>query len=713
MCAKLSGVSLRLLAGAVALAAANGAASQEDERQILQTICADCHPAIQEFRAEALRHGDSLTCRTCHHVGFSNDPREVRLLRVEQCQRCHQEVQELHTGVGDRAPECTECHSIHGTPGTSPSQVASARCGVCHSEDHPAHAPLAEDAPLCADCHAVHGSPEPQEGAAPTEGCTDCHDAVHPGHDGGEGWFGSVPGAGKGPEETWACTACHAMESGFGFAAAEDPAQSCTECHAGTGADHAGHTTDQASCTECHDIGTSLIGRRGQAAMDARCADCHEEENRDYASGAHASGGAEVATPGCVTCHAFQNGGAGGAEQWRIRATVQCVECHETQATLLPEGGRSRPGDTYRDDFHGATVLFLAQEGESRLTGDDVLLCSDCHGAHGVELMGRAEVAPVCERCHGEAGIELAGAWLGHEPPGPRHATVVWLVQLFYTFLIPFMLIGLFLVITFHLVDQWRKGARMAQSPGLDRIRAWFRGEKRPKPASVTRFSRLERLEHLGSMVTFILLVVTGLPQTRPNLSLAQGIIDVFGGIWATRIVHRVAGVAFVILMVTHVVRAVVGALRRRRLPVMMPVRKDFEDIVQTFRHYREGTPEPKVGKFDFSEKFEYWGLFLGGIVMTASGLVLMFPELVTVLLPGILVAALRTMHGLEATFAVLVVVLWHSYGVIFRPEVFPLDTTIFTGRMSVDRLKHEHPLEYERIFSGGDADTSPEGAGN
>jgi len=60
-------------------------------------------------------------------------------------------------------------------------------------------------------------------------------------------------------------------------------------------------------------------------------------------------------------------------------------------------------------------------------------------------------------------------------------------------------------------------------------------------------------------------------------------------------------------------------------------------------------------------------------------------------------------MHGLEATFAVLVVVLWHSYGVILRPEVFPLDKSIFTGKISLERLREEHALEYERIFGTGE----------
>jgi hypothetical protein len=62
----------------------------------------------------------------------------------------------------------------------------------------------------------------------------------------------------------------------------------------------------------------------------------------------------------------------------------------------------------------------------------------------------------------------------------------------------------------------------------------------------------------------------------------------------------------------------------------------------------------------------------------------------------------------------VLVVLLWHSYGVILRPEVFPLDTSIFTGKISLERLREEHALEYERIFgaaeTGVEMNPPPEG---
>ena len=215
----------------------------------------------------------------------------------------------------------------------------------------------------------------------------------------------------------------------------------------------------------------------------------------------------------------------------------------------------------------------------------------------------------------------------------------------------------------------------------------------------VTRFTVRERIEHFATSSSFIILVVTGLPQIYATSGIGLAIIRFFGGIQMTRYIHRALGVIFVILMVTHLTRGVIAALKGRRMPIMVPTIKDFRDTAQTVKHFLVGTPKPKVGKFDFASKYEYWGLLLGGTLMATTGFMLLFPVLFTQFLPGVFIAVAKVVHGLEGTFAVMVVVLWHSWGVILRPEVFPLDTTIFTGKMSVARLRAEHPLEYERIF--------------
>jgi hypothetical protein len=66
--------------------------------------------------------------------------------------------------------------------------------------------------------------------------------------------------------------------------------------------------------------------------------------------------------------------------------------------------------------------------------------------------------------------------------------------------------------------------------------------------------------------------------------------------------------------------------------------------------------------------------------------------------LPGEFVPAAQLAHSNEGLMALLVVVVWHIYNAHFNPDVFPFDTSIFTGKISLERVRHEHPLEYERV---------------
>ncbi len=669
---------------------ATGGLAQQLDR--VPSMCADCHGLVVADKMEAITHADSISCLTCHHIGFTNDPTAAADRRLDACSDCHQELASSHTEAPESdGPGCTECHSIHGDPSLEAATASlSARCVQCHAPSHRLHEEVGADAPDCVQCHEAHtGRAFHAQDPATIERCASCHEEVHSSH--------------ADVEDGLTCTKCHSVEQQP--AADRESAgreESCVACHLDTHPSHRTVEADAPTCVACHSFASDPPMSGAQHAVSERCGSCHEEEVQAHATGGHAAGlGADPNPdlPTCLSCHRSHVDPGEERAYVRLAATVRCLECHADQ-TLVDEYGLPRNvSASYQEDFHGATARFLWNHPGSEVGQPAVMVCSDCHGAHDVGWDESAVVAEVCRSCHEEGDDRLAGAWLGHDPVGPSNQWPVWLVRVFYYFLIPFMLIGLFLNIIYHLVDQRRKGARVATSQGILKIKAWLRRQRKPEQETVVRFTVTERLEHLGSMVTFILLVVTGLPQTRPDLSVANSIIGFFGGIAGTRLVHRVVGFAFVALLLTHVARAVTRAVRARRLPVMVPTRKDFEDVIQAFRHFLLREPAPKAGKFDASEKFEYWGLFAGGLVMSATGVILVFPELISQILPGIVVAAGRVMHGLEATFAVLVVTLWHAYGVIFRPEVFPLDTTIFTGKMTVERLRHEHPLEYERLF--------------
>jgi formate dehydrogenase gamma subunit len=218
--------------------------------------------------------------------------------------------------------------------------------------------------------------------------------------------------------------------------------------------------------------------------------------------------------------------------------------------------------------------------------------------------------------------------------------------------------------------------------------------------ASVLRFSVRRRLEHLAVMILFVALALSGFPQKFPDTGWARWLVDAMGGLGVARWVHRAAGLAFGALAALHLGSAVLALLRRRQALTLVPSRQDFRDVVQNLRYYL-GLTEQKArfDHFDYREKFEYWGMVMGAVVMTLTGLMLYFPLLVTRYLPGELIPVAKVMHSNEGLLAFLVVITWHIYNAHLAPEVFPFNTTIFTGRISVERLKHEHALEYERLF--------------
>jgi formate dehydrogenase subunit gamma len=216
----------------------------------------------------------------------------------------------------------------------------------------------------------------------------------------------------------------------------------------------------------------------------------------------------------------------------------------------------------------------------------------------------------------------------------------------------------------------------------------------------IVRFGLRDRIEHLAVMVLFFLLAATGLPQKFHEAAFAKAIVDALGGIAQVRYLHRLAGVLFAVLTVVHLAPILVGVLRGRSSLAMVPGAKDFRDVVTTLRYYlRLSDVRAQFDRFDYKEKFEYWGIIFGGLIMITTGFALLFPIAATRLLPGQIIPAAKVAHGNEGLLAFLVVILWHIYNVVFAPEIFPGSKTIFTGKISRERMRHEHPLEYARRF--------------
>jgi len=216
---------------------------------------------------------------------------------------------------------------------------------------------------------------------------------------------------------------------------------------------------------------------------------------------------------------------------------------------------------------------------------------------------------------------------------------------------------------------------------------------------SIKRFGIGRILEHQANALVFALLVITGLSQRFHEYQVSQWIIHSLGGVDFTRIVHRLAGFLFAVLIVVHVAAGVYGVVRKRWPASMMVNLSDFRDAMQNMRYYFGITNHPALcDRYDYKQKFEYWGVIAGGFLMITTGLILWFPVPFAQFLPGEFIPAAKAAHSNEALLAFLVIITWHIYNAVFSPEVFPLDTAIFTGRISRERMVHEHPRELARI---------------
>lgn len=220
----------------------------------------------------------------------------------------------------------------------------------------------------------------------------------------------------------------------------------------------------------------------------------------------------------------------------------------------------------------------------------------------------------------------------------------------------------------------------------------------------IQRFSVRQRIEHLSVMVLFLVLALTGFAQKFYGAPWAVWTITTIGGIDRVRWIHRAAGVLFTVFAIIHISIGLFMVLTRRSRPSMIASRKDFQDAVLQLRYYlRISDKQASFDRFDYRQKFEYWGMVLGGMLMIATGFMLLYPVIVTRFLPGEFIPVARVAHSNEGLLAFLIVIIWHIFNAHLSPEVFPFDKSIFTGKVSREYMEKEHPLEYARMMDPGE----------
>ena len=565
----------------------------------------------------------------------------------------------------------------------------------------------------CTDCHAdIKGVPH--EPAPKPVDCNTCHS------DQMAAWQSSKHGVGVKKGETFAahCVDCHDGGDAHSILPSSDPnaptshhniPRTCGRCHgqkfvmekAGLsnqmfeayeesvhGRAVAKGSQRAAVCTDCHDYHAILGANSPQSAIfkfnvPRTCGKCHASVTTQFMTSVHGTAIARGnwSAPVCTDCH--------GIHAIKVRrdpksatasgnmADQTCAKCHGgvrlTEEMGIP-GGRI---GTYNQSYHG-----LAKKLGSAVAAN----CASCHGVHNIlpssdkrSSVNKANLQKTCGKCHKGASAKFAMGRI-HLVEGEMIDTqskAVTIIRKFYLVLIYATIGGMLL----HNLIIWiRKAIRKRRESGR----------------TVERLTRQQRVQHFLLLSSFIMLVLTGFALAYPDSVFAW----LFGSSEAPRrIIHRIAAVVMMALGVYHMGYMVFTAEGRKALKDIWFSFKDARDVVDVMKYYLGfSSKHPRMGRFTYGEKAEYWAVVWGTVVMGGTGLMIWYNVISTNWLPRWWIDIATTIHFYEAILATLAIVVWHFYSVIFDPDSYPINWAWYDGKMDEHQFEHEHGLEYEKM---------------
>jgi len=225
----------------------------------------------------------------------------------------------------------------------------------------------------------------------------------------------------------------------------------------------------------------------------------------------------------------------------------------------------------------------------------------------------------------------------------------------------------------------------------------------------IRRFTGFQRTLHIMVIVSFLGLVATGLPLRFPFAPWSRALVNLFGGPLAAGVIHRLCAIITFGYFLAHVVHITYRLIRvegpKKLLwgpDSMVPQPRDIRDLIQMFGWFFGKAPHPEFERYSYMEKFDYWAVFWGVAIIGTSGLFLWFPTFFARFMPGWAFNIATIVHGDEALLATSFIFTIHFFNVHLRPEKFPIDTVIFTGRATTEYMEEEHGLELERLREQG-----------
>ncbi len=631
-------------------------------------VCVDCH---QPHILRKIFYGE-VSDRECLECHLNPD---LRMTRDSQEISLYVDTLELHNSVHANKT-CAQCHTGASPHLSRPCATVPLRvdCSICHSEvvDTYAtsmHGELADrgdpDAPVCGDCHGDHGIRNQHDPQSPTfpmnvpDLCGECHIA------GGsaatrralrgdsiiaENYYMSIHGRGL-------------LQSGLVVTAM------CTDCHT------AHHVLP------AHDTLSSVNHRN----IARTCAECHNGIYEQYIQSIHSPqvSDSDQPLPACNDCHQSHTIVRIDTEGFKEQIIRQCGGCHKDLT------------ETYFDTQHGKV---------SRLGYGAVARCNDCHGAHDIlppenpaSHLSRQNIVTTCAKCHPGSHRQFAG-YLTHATHHDRHKYPI----LFYTFwFMTLLLIGTLAFFGIHTL-LWLPRSFQAMKEHR-KLRAQFHGH-----LEYRRFSRLHSVLHIMVIVSFLGLAATGMALKFSYLAWAKWLAHFLGGFESTGFIHRACAIITFTYFGIHLIDLIRIKIKKRiswrRFLIgpdsMVPNLQDARDFAATLKWFIGLGPRPAYGRWTYWEKFDYFAVFWGVMIIGSSGLMLWFPEFFTLFLPGWIINVATIIHSDEALLATGFIFTVHFFNTHFRPDKFPMDTVIFTGRVPVEELRLDRSREYDQLVA-------------
>lgn len=215
----------------------------------------------------------------------------------------------------------------------------------------------------------------------------------------------------------------------------------------------------------------------------------------------------------------------------------------------------------------------------------------------------------------------------------------------------------------------------------------------------IQRFDLNQRIQHIVLFGCLIVLSLTGLALKFHSTFFGRLLIKIEGGGMARGLIHRAAALAFMGFCLFHVLYAVFSTRGHQELMNLKPAEKDLKGFLDSVRfNLGFSKKKPRFDRFSYKEKFQYWGVAFGSVLMILTGLMLWAGTNFMNILPKWVLDLTFLIHGYEGVLLFILLFVWHIYNVHLSPDVFPMSKVWLTGKISLEELKKNHVLEYERL---------------